>query len=222
MPFLFAAADVKSRGNIFRSQIVDSGGPLARRTMSPASIPAAPQPPRKSNNAVWWILGILGGGFAILVLLGLVVVAIFILHVRFDEAGKKVEIETPVGSLKVKSGDERSTGLPVYPDATPEKSDYANIQVSLPQGISVGVAAECYLTQDDLEKVTAWYAHRLGSRFRHEEHGHVAHSSVHTEVNDADVAFISEASDAARVVGLKKTDAGVEISLLRAGKHEVQ
>jgi len=190
--------------------------------MSTAPVPAAPQPPRKSNNAVWWILGILGGGFAILILLGLVVAAMFIRHVRVNEAGKKVEIETPVGSLELKSGDERSTGLPIYPGATPEKSDNANIQVSLPQGQSVGVATEKYLTLDDLEKVTAWYVKRLGSSFRREEHGYVAHSSVHTEVNDADVAFVSETSEGARVVALKKTDAGVEISLLRAGKREVQ
>jgi hypothetical protein len=190
--------------------------------MSTAPIPARSQPPRKSNNAVWWILGILGGGFAILILLGLVVAAIFIRHVRVNEAGKKVEIKTPVGSLKVKSGDERSTGLPVYPGATPEKSDNANIQVSLPQGKSVGVATECYLTQDDLEKVTAWYAHRLGSNFRREDHESAAKGHVHTEVNDADVAFTSETSDGARIVALKQKDAGVEISLLRAGRREVQ
>jgi hypothetical protein len=190
--------------------------------MSTAPVPAATQPPRKSNNAVWWVLGILGGGFAILILLGLVVAAMFIRHVRVGEAGKKVEIETPVGSLKMKSGDERSTGLPVYPGAAPEKSDNANIQVSLPQGKSVGVATESYLTQDDLGKVTAWYAQRLGSSFRREEHGHAAHSSVHTEVTDADVAFTSETSDGARIVALKQKDPGVEISLLRAGKREVQ
>jgi hypothetical protein len=190
--------------------------------MSTAPIPAAPQPPRKPNNAVWWILGILGGGFAILILLGLVVAALFIRHVRVNEAGKKVEIETPVGSLKVKSGDERSTGLPVYPGAAPEKSDNANIQISLPQGQSVGVATEKYLTQDELGKVTAWYAQRLGSNFRREEHGYVAHSSVHMEVDDADVAFVSETSEGSRVVALKQKDAGVEISLVRAGKREVQ
>jgi hypothetical protein len=190
--------------------------------MSTTPIPAAPQPPRKSNNAVWWILGILGGGFAILILLGLIVVGMFIRHVRVNEAGKKVEIETPVGSLKVKSGDERSTGLPIYPGATPEKIDNANIQISLPQGQSVGVAAEKYLTPAGLEKVTAWYAKRLGSSFRREEHGYIAHSSVHTEVDDADVAFVSETSEGARVVALKQEDAGVEISLVRAGKREIQ
>jgi hypothetical protein len=190
--------------------------------MSTAPVPAAPQPPRRSNNVVWVILAILGGGFAILILLGLVVAAIFIRHVRVDEAGKKVEIETPVGSLKVKAGDERSTGLPIYPGATPDKSDNAKIQVSLPQGQSVGVAAEKYLTQDDLEKVTAWYAHRLGSNFRREDHESAARRHVHTEVHDADVAFTSETSEGTRVVALKKTDADVEISLLRAGKREIQ
>lgn len=147
--------------------------------MSTAPIPVAPQPPRKSNNTVWWILGILGGGFAILILLGLIVAAIFIRNVRVNEASKKMEIETPVGSLKVKSGDERTTGLPIYPGSTPEKSDNANIQVSLPQGQSVGVAAEKYLTQDDLEKVTTWYAKRLGSGFRREDHDSAARARPH-------------------------------------------
>lgn len=190
--------------------------------MSTAPIPAAPQPPRKSNNAVWVILAILGGGFAILILLSLVVAAIFIRHIRVNEAAKKVEIETPVGSLKVKTGDECSTGLPIYPGAAPEKSDNANIQVSSPQGKSVGVAAEKYLTPDDLEKVTTWYAKRLGSNFRREDRESGARARVHTEVDDPEVSFVSETSEGARVVALKQEDAGTEISLVRAGKREVQ
>ena len=186
--------------------------------MSTAPIPPAPQPLRKPNNAVWWILGILGGGFAILIFLGLIVAAMFVRHVRANEAGKKIQIETPVGSLKVESGNARSTGLPVYPGATLDKSDNANIQVSLPQGQSVGVAEEKYLTQDDLEKITNWYVHRLGPSFRREDRD--AHA--HTDVVDADVSFVSENSDGARVVALKQKDESVEISLVRAGKREVQ
>lgn len=45
---------------------------------------------------------------------------------------------------------------------------------------------------------------------------------AHTEVDDADVSFVSETSEGARVVALKQTNSGVEISLVRAGKREVQ
>ena len=82
----------------------------------PSGAPVPPQtPPRKRNDAVLWILAIVGGGFVVLILAGLLVASIFIRRVHVSDAGKQVEIETPAGALRVQGDQPRSTGLPIYP-----------------------------------------------------------------------------------------------------------
>src|ERR1700688_4808333 len=87
----------------------------------PAAIP--PQLQRRSNNAVWWILGIVDGGIVVMVLFGLALAGLFIRNLRFHNQGNNVEIQTPVGAIKVNKDVPRATGLPVYPGATSGAQD---------------------------------------------------------------------------------------------------
>jgi hypothetical protein len=186
----------------------------------------APTPPRKPNNAVWWILGIVGGGIVILIFFGLLLAGLFVRHLHVDENGKKVEIETPVGAVRVNAGENvHETGLPVYPGAQAAADEGANVDLESPQGAGLAIAAEKYSTADDLDKVSAWYAQKLGPGYRREEHGfRIPHGRVGAS-SDADVAFVNDdgkRDNGARIVALTRKYGGVEIELVRVGKKEVQ
>jgi hypothetical protein len=186
---------------------------------SGTSIPPQ-QPPPKRNDAVLWILAIVGGGFVVLVIGGLLLGSMFIRRVHVSQTGKQVEIETPAGALRVNSDQLHSTGLPVYPGAQPDKSEGSTIELSAIGGAGLGLAAEKYLTSDDLEKVSVWYKQQLGPSYKREEHGSATHRQ-HVS-SDADVAYVYEKGDTTRLVALTKKSEGVEIELLRIGKKEVQ
>jgi hypothetical protein len=185
-------------------------------------------PPQRSNNALWWILGILGACFLVLVL-GSVLIGLFVARqVHIHQAGNKVEIQTPMGAIKV-NGDKHSVGLPVYPGAASADNNNGNVEINaLSQ--AVGIAIEKYTTPDPLDKVQDWYRKRLGPDFDFEQ-GH-SHSSTDfnnhwnkkgsINFNDADGAFVNKMNDGARVVALKRTADGTEIQLLRVGKKELQ
>ena len=181
-----------------------------------------PPSSRSQNNAIWWILGILGGGVVVLALCGLLFAAYIARQVHIKEAGKNVEISTPVGQIQVNKGGAHDTGLPIYPGAKTFESDGANIEITPVEGTQVGVAAAKYFTSDPLDKVTAWYRERLGPEFSREAPGRGARPFPHVDASDADVAFVSEKGDRVRVVGLKKRPGGVEIDLARVGQQEVQ
>jgi len=184
-----------------------------------ASLP--PAQPRRSN-AIWWILGILVGGIVVLVALGLLAASLFIRHVNVSESGKKLEIETAAGTLRVKGNENHPTGLPIYPGAIPTDFKGTSVEFLTQNGSGGGLEAENYETGDDLEKVTAWYAQTLGPKF-HREDDVKKSSSKHIEhVSDADVAFEYESDDGTRIVALKKKSPGVDITLFRAGKKEIQ
>lgn len=188
---------------------------------APLGSPVPPQqPPRKGNNAVLWILVIVGGGFVILVVGGLLIAGMFIKHVRVNESGQRVEIETPAGSLRVNGDQIHATGLPVYPGAKPLKSQGSNVEFSADSGAGMGLATEKYTTPDDLDQVTEWYKQRLGPGYQREERSSGNHRD---HVNSsADVAYVYEKGDNVRVVALTKKSDGIEIELVRVGKKEVQ
>jgi hypothetical protein len=184
--------------------------------------PAAIPPQRRSNNAVWWILGIVAGGIAVMVLFGLALAGLFIRNLRVHNQGNNVEIQTPVGAIKVNKDVPRATGLPLYPGATSADKD-KNAQVELSAGDGgVGIAVEHFTTSDDLDQVDKWYGHRLGSSFRREEKlsSHPIHGV--TVDSDTDIAFVDDHGDGARVVALTKKSDGVDIVLFRAAKKEAQ
>ncbi len=182
-----------------------------------------PPPVRQDRStALWWILGIVGGGIVVMVVLGLVLAGFVLRNSRLDKEGKNVDIQTPVGELKVDNNQNHASGLPIYPGATTKgNDDQANLQI-LAGASGVGLAVETYSTPDSLEKVTAWYAQRLGPTFRRENPGDKTKKRAISVDNDSDVSFVDDHGNGARVVGLKQKDSTVEISLLRVGKREAQ
>jgi hypothetical protein len=167
-------------------------------------------------------VGIIGGGFVLLIVLGLIVAGVVMRHVNVREKGDKVEIETPVGSIRVNSDDAHPSGLPIYPGATRTKSDSANVELTAKSGQAVGVAVERYTTPDSLEKVSAWYVQKLGPAYHLEKSGHRTHYIHGVDEGNADAVYLNDSGDGARVVALKAKSPGVEIALVRAGKKEVQ
>jgi hypothetical protein len=184
-------------------------------------------PPQRSSNAIWWILGILGACFVVLVL-GSVLIGLFLAReVHVHQAGNKVEIQTPMGAINVNS-DKHSVGLPVYPGATGGNNNNGSFEINTPNH-AVGMAMEKYTTTDGYEKVQDWYRKRLGPEFQFEPGHHSITDSDNPwkrkgsmNFNDADGAFVNKTNDGARIVALKRVDEGTEIDLLRVGKKELQ
>jgi len=183
---------------------------------------SAPTPKPRPNNAIWWILGIIGGAIALLIAAGLIFAGYFIRHVSVNDSGKKVEIETPAGTLRVNNDETRPTGLPVYPGATPDKSEGTRVEFSAQNGADVGVSTEDYTTSDDLGKVAAWYAEKLGPKYLRESNTDGTLHARGPHGSKADVDFESKSSEAARIVALTKQSSGAQITLVRAGKKEIQ
>ena len=190
---------------------------------APISAPASPQqPPRKRNDAVVWILAIVGGGFVVLVLGSLLLASVFIRHVHVSGAGKQVEIETPAGALRLNGDQLHATGLPVYPGAKRGESEGSGgVELSAPGGAGLGIAAEKYKTPADLDEVSSWYAQKLGPDYQREDRGSGTRHREHVS-SDADIAYTYEKGDNVRVVALTKKSDGVEIELVRIGTKEVQ
>lgn len=190
--------------------------------MSAAPVPPSPQ--QRQNTALWWVLGILGAGIVVLVLAGVIVTAYVARQVRIHGAGKRVEIETPVGELKVNRAGMHDSGLPIYPGAVSSESSGGTASFSTTDDEHVGISAEHLRSNDPLEKVQAWYRNRLGPEFRQEgpdEKGRPGRNA-HVEVGEHDLAFVNDTGEGARIVALKRVEGGTEIDLLRVGKQEVQ
>src|SRR5271154_406173 len=186
----------------------------------PVAIP--PQRQRRSNSAVWWILGIVAGGIVVMVLFGLALAGLFIRNLRVHNQGNNVEIQTPVGAIKVNKDVPRASGLPVYPGAKSADNDNnAKVELSNDEG-ALGIAVEHFTTSDDLDHVDKWYAHRLGSSFRREEN--LEQHPIHgvTVDADTDLAFVDDHGAGVRAAALTKKGGGVAIVLFRAGKKEAQ
>ena len=184
--------------------------------------PAAIPPQRRdSSTAVWWILGIVAGGIVVMVVFGLVLAGLLIHNLHVRNKGQQVEIQTPVGGIKVNHDATRATSLPIYPGSTSADSHNANVQVSSgDQGFEIVV--EKYNTSDDLDKVSAWYAQRLGPSFRREKRGTYAKFHGVDATSDADLAFVDDHGDGARVVAMTQKSDRLEIALVRVGVKQAQ
>ncbi len=182
--------------------------------------PAAIPPKRRdSTTTVWWILGIVAGGIVVMVVFGLALAGVLIHNLHVRNQGQNVEIQTPVGGIKV--GHEATVNLPVYPGSESADSHNANVELSAgDEGFAIAV--EKYQTTDGLGKVSSWYKQRLGSSFRLEKRG--SYGKIHDvdATSDADLAFVDDRGDGARIVALTSKDNCVEIALVRVGKKETQ
>lgn len=181
-------------------------------------------PPRRDNNAVWWILGIVVGGILLMIVFGLALAGMFLHRVHVQNSEKKVDIQTPVGEFKVDTDGGRHTGLPVYPGASlmSDKNGNAHVELSLDDA-GVGLAVETYQTDDDLDQVDAWYKKQLGPSFRRETPKSTAPAKREHDFDaEADVAYTDDKGEGARVVALTKKDDGVRINLVHVGKRETQ
>lgn len=188
-----------------------------------ATTPGLTPTPKKQSNALLWVLGLTGAALAALIVGGLMIAGFFLKNVQVRQAGDRVEVRTAVGEVTVSKEAAPETGLPIYPGAAAVESG-ANIELTTPRDQKVGVVAARLHSTDPLEKVDAWYRERLGPEFEREGPGSNREKArVHgISVETNDIAFVSETDDLVRVVALRKTYAGVEIALVRAGKHEAQ
>src|ERR1700685_4159220 len=178
------------------------------------------QPPRR-NNAIWWILGIVAAGIIVMFLFGVTLAGLFIHHLKVRNSGDKVDIQTALGALSVDKGGPHVTGLEIYPGASPSSDDKgANVNLSA-NDTAVGIATEQYETKDPIDFVQAWYKKHLGPDF-HFETGKDSsiRSNGAVKLNDDDVSFVDDRHNGVRVVALKKTSSGTEITLVRVGKKE--
>jgi hypothetical protein len=156
-----------------------------------------------------------------MVVFGLALAGLLIHNLHVRNQGQNVEIQTPVGGIKVNKDAAHATSLPVYPGSTTADSRNANVELSSgDEGFALAV--EKYDTSDSLDKVTAWYAQRLGPSFRLERQG--AHTKIRgvDTTSDADLAFVDDQGDGARVVALTRKSDRVEIALVRVGKRQTQ
>lgn len=198
--------------------------------MSAAPVPPPGQLPpptqHQPNNAVWWILGIIGGCILLFIVAGLTLAGLFLRRVNVRNSGNSVDIQTPVGEFAVNKG-EHATGLPVYPGATKSTDDDSGGSASFSFGDQGGlaIAAEAYVSSDPEGKIKDWYHDRLGSNFRLEtgrdQDAEFRHAKI-TVSSDQDLSFVDDRGDAVRLVALKRTAGGVKITLLRLGKQETQ
>ncbi|MGA8220460.1 MAG: hypothetical protein WB780_02320 [Candidatus Acidiferrales bacterium] len=183
---------------------------------------SAPAPKPKSSNAIWWVLGVMAGAIVLLVAGSLIFAGLFIRHVSVNESGNKVVVDTPVGSIRVNNDETHPTGLPIYPGATSLKTEGTSIELSSQSGAAMGVATENYTTSDDLDKVSAWYQQKLGPKYRREsDAGGTLHARGQHGAK-ADIVFTNDSGEGSRIVTLTKKFSGVEITLLRFGKREIQ
>ena len=184
---------------------------------------SAPLPPQRRNTAVWWILGIIGGGLVLLVFLGLVFASAVLRHIHMNEANQSVSITTPVGEIRVNEDELHPTGLPIYPGATPVSGNTRSVSISA-KNSGVGIATEQYQTSDPLNEVQGWYRRNLGAKFRLETNRAKFSNEEKQllDLEDEGVAFVDDHGNGARVVALGEVPGGTTIKLVRAGKREVQ
>ena len=192
----------------------------------PLMPPPAPAPP---TNAIWWVLGILGGLLVVLVLGGMIVGTFLLRSIRIQKNAQRVEISTPLGKMEVQKTDARSTGLPVYPNAVPAPDDKgASVDLSFLGNPALNIAAEKYVTSEPKEMVAQWYTAQLGPDFHLEKPG--AEETVEWNgkkfpvvvTNPGVMVYVDNGGEELEIVALKPSFSATRIDLLRIGKKEVQ
>jgi hypothetical protein len=153
---------------------------------------------------------------------------------------KKVDIESPFGSLHVRSEvDPKETGLPVYPGSHPKHdkdADSANVNISSSMfGVKVVVAA--FETDDPPEKVAQFYSKDIqrfgpvlqcktsGSQLWHRndseelgcEHGEV--KDIKSGIGSGGLELKAGTKDNQHIIALKPHGGGTEYAIVYIAKH---
>jgi hypothetical protein len=131
------------------------------------------------------------------------------LHMQVVEkgSGKRVSINTPVGSIDVRHEvNENNLGLPIYPGATQVKdNDSATVDLGFGGEAGVHILAAKFETSDPLESVKAFYKTRLGSEVsKFTDHG-----------SDGKTTFEIKDKDLEKVVALESAGRKTLIKLVR-------
>ena len=171
-----------------------------------SSQPPPPVPRRTDYTFVWVLLGVLLFG-GLLLFSGIYIFSRYIarqvgMDIRDTGGGKSVNIETPAGSLQVKTGEigEQELGLPIYPGARRQKKEGASISLEVPAEKTVRVVAAAFETDDPMEKVSEFYRWRLGGL-------------VIERRNKDRLEFVVESGGRKKVVGLRRKFGRTEIAL---------
>jgi hypothetical protein len=156
------------------------------------------------------------------------------------EKPEKVDIESPFGSLHVRSQvDPKETGLPVYPGSRPkhdQDADSANVNISSSMfGVKVVVAA--FQSDDPPEKVADFYSKDIkrfgpvlqckssGSQLWHKsdsdelgcEHGAV--TDVKAAISSGGLELKSGSKGNQHIVALKPHGSGTEYAIVYVSTH---
>ena len=155
-------------------------------------------------------------------------------YIRVD-AGEGLEVNTPVGGLKVERAEDvaRALNLPLYPGVEPlDAGVRMRMQIDdngKPEGFDVTAAK--FATSGSFEFVDDWYRARLGREFVREQ-GRIVYRDPGESGGDwripklegggTDVLYKYERGDHLRAVALQRHAGRVEISLLELRPVQAQ
>ncbi|MBI3404810.1 MAG: hypothetical protein HY046_05075 [Acidobacteria bacterium] len=187
-------------------------------------------PEKKRPTLLWWILGLLGAGTLLLGIGGVFLAWYLARHMEISTDGSRsqVNIQTPLGGLKVDKNGKTDPGLPIYPGAS-RQDDSATVELSGPTGDALHIAAAKYSSADSLEKIDTWYRTKLGPEFERRSPGRIERKRQimgvevkELEMDSADISFLAEKKEFLRVVALERRGSSIRITLLRMGSPETQ
>ena len=162
-------------------------------------------------------------------------------NVQKDENGqdKKVDIRTPVGSIKVdNTAEARDTGLPVYPGARLRQKENDSNDKSANVNLSFGdyglkVVAVEYESDDAPEKLIAFYQTQLkkyGSVLECHVHRHGGNFDIHDKHGSGSALACEDSGGSTvelkvgtkenqRIVAIDAKDRGCTFALVRVQTH---
>jgi hypothetical protein len=184
-------------------------------------MPEAAQPERK-GSLLWWALGLLAAGTAVLGLGAFAAWRVLMPQVEVIRTDSSLAVKTPVGDFKaLREGDE--TTLPVYPGA--ELTDPgATIELESPSEDTVSITVAKYRSSDPLDKVDEWYKLQLGPDFEREGTGRMERKRIiyGAEVSADDVAYLFDREEVMKFVILRRKNLSTEIVLVRIGEPDAK
>jgi hypothetical protein len=183
-------------------------------------VAAPPKPvPEGKSNLLWWVLGLLVAGTALLGL-GIFLASKFLVNqIEVTQSGAEVEVRTPAGDLRVAKEESADLGLPVYPEAKLVDSP-ATVELTPPDAEPVYITTARYRTNDSPAAVDAWYQEQLGREFEREGPGVMIlkREVFGVEIQSDDTLFLAKEDLQMRAVVIQKRGFLTEIALLRIGK----